>query len=241
MIEIIPAIDIIDGKCVRLFQGDYSQKKIYDTDPLEIAQTFEAAGIKRLHIVDLDGARGKHVFNFNVLETIAKNTNLIIDFGGGIKTNYDIQKVFDCGAKFVTIGSVAVTNKSLFLNWLETYGNDRIILGADVKDHKIAISGWEVYTNISLNNFIEEFVAAGVKHIICSDISRDGTLKGTSIELYKEIVNEFKQINFVASGGFANIEEIKVLDDIGVHGIIIGKAFYEGLITLEQLQQFTKN
>ena len=239
MIDIIPAIDIIDGKCVRLYQGDYNQKKIYDSDPLDIAKAYKEIGIKRLHIVDLDGARGKHKINFETLELIASNTNLIIDFGGGIRTDYDIQKVFDCGAKFVTIGSVAVTNKSLFETWLKKYGPERIILGADVKDHKIAISGWEIYTNITLNNFVEEYMASGVKNIICSDISRDGTLKGTSIELYKSIVSDFKDINFVASGGFADISEIHTLNEIGVHGVIIGKAIYEEKITLEQLKQLT--
>lgn len=239
MIEIIPAIDIIDGKCVRLYQGDYNQKKVYDTNPLDIAKAYEDIGIKRLHIVDLDGARGKHKINFETLELIASNTSLIIDFGGGIRTDYDIQKVFDFGAHFVTIGSIAVTNKSQFEIWLKKYGNDRIILSADVKDNKIAISGWEVYTNITLNYFIEEYIESGVKNIICSDISRDGTLKGTSVELYKSIVNDFKEINFTASGGFADISEIHILNKIGVHGVIIGKAIYEQKITLEQLKQLT--
>lgn len=241
MIEIIPAIDIIDGKCVRLYQGDYNQKKIYDANPLDIAKSYEEIGIKRLHVVDLDGARGKHKINFETLELIASNTSLVIDFGGGIRTDYDIQKVFDYGAAFVTIGSIAVTNKSLFETWIKKYGNERIILSADVKDNKIAISGWEVYTNITLNYFIEEYIASGVKNIICSDISKDGTLKGASVELYKSIVNHFKEINFTASGGIANISEINILNEIGVHGVIIGKAIYEHKITLEQLKQLTSN
>jgi phosphoribosylformimino-5-aminoimidazole carboxamide ribotide isomerase len=236
MIEIIPAIDIIDGKCVRLYQGDYNQKKVYDTDPVDIAKAYETHGIKRLHIVDLDGARGKHKINYHTLEAIAKNTNLVIDFGGGIRTDYDIEKVFEHGADFVNIGSVAVTNKSLFIKWLEKYGNEKIILGADVKDNKIAISGWEVDTNISLTNFIAEYSAAGIKYIICSDIRKDGTLTGTSIELYREIIKEHKDIKLIASGGLKDISEIKLLEDAGLYGVIIGKAIYEGKITLKELK-----
>lgn len=241
MVEIIPAIDIIDGKCVRLYQGDYNQKKVYDTEPLGIAKAYEAHGIRRLHIVDLDGARGKHKINYDTLESIAANTNLSIDFGGGIRTDYDIEKVFSYGADFVTIGSVAVTNKSLFEKWLDKYGNERIILGADVNDERIAISGWEVNTNISLSDFIAEYIASGIKYIICSDIKKDGTLSGTSVEMYRDIVKEHKDIKLIASGGLNDISEITLLDKAGVYAVIIGKAIYEGRITLEQLKEFIIN
>jgi phosphoribosylformimino-5-aminoimidazole carboxamide ribotide isomerase len=240
MIEIIPAIDIIGGKCVRLFQGDYNQKKEYDRDPLEIAKEYESHGIKRLHIVDLDGAKSKHVVNHKILERIAFGTHLEIDFGGGIKTDVDIRKVFDHGADLVTIGSVAVTDKRLFKEWLKRYGSDSIILGADVKDEKIAISGWEKETEITLFNFLEEYASLGVQYVLCSDISKDGTFMGTSVDLYKKVMAKFPDINLIASGGFADISEIDVLSDIGTYGVIIGKALLDGKITLKQIRQFIK-
>lgn len=238
MLEIIPAIDIIDGKCVRLYQGDYALKKVYDTDPLEIAKAYEAHGIKRLHIVDLDGARGKHSINYDTLSLISSRTNLVIDFGGGIRTDYDIQKVFDHGAAYVVIGSIAVTNKTLLEKWLAKYGNEKIIVGADVKDGRIAISGWEVYTNVILSNFIAEYIDSGVKYFICSDIRKDGTLTGTSVGLYKDIVEQYPGIKLIASGGLRDISEITLLDNENIYGVIIGKAIYEGKITLQQLEQF---
>jgi len=236
--RIIPAIDIIDGKCVRLTQGDYSQKKIYNEDPLEVALEFEDIGIKRLHLVDLDGAKEGKVINFKVLEKIANKTKLKIDFGGGIKTNEDIHSIFEAGASIATIGSLAVKNKLLFFSWLKKYGPEKILLGADVKNEKIAINGWLETTELSIFDFIKENMDQGIKNIFCTDISKDGLLEGPSIDLYKKIIMEFPKINLIASGGVANLKDLDDLKEIGCSGAIVGKAIYEKRITLTELQKF---
>ncbi len=238
MITIIPAIDIIDGKCVRLSQGNYDQKKVYHEDPLEVAKTFEGAGIKRLHLVDLDGAKAQQVVNANVLEKIASKTNLHVDFGGGIKSTHDLKMVFNYGAKQATIGSLAVTNKEMVIGWLDIFGAEKIILGADVKDLHIAISGWLDVTKIKLIDFIKEYNSLGLDYVLCTDISKDGMLQGTSLDLYEMLIEEFPDLNIIASGGIKDISEIEKLDEMSVYGVIIGKAFYEGFITLEQLKPF---
>lgn len=235
MIEIIPAIDLIDGKCVRLSQGDFSQKKIYRENPLEAAQEFENAGLKRLHIVDLDGAKNGRVTNLKVLETIAENTNLTIDFGGGIKTDEDIQSVFDAGAQMASIGSVAVKNAEKFFAWLEKYGGEKILLGADVKGEKLAINGWQTETEIEIIPFLREYAAKGVTQTFVTDISKDGLLQGSSNELYAKILREIPAVKLIASGGVSKIEDVDELEKIGCSGVIIGKAIYEGRIKLEDL------
>lgn len=238
MIRIIPAIDIIDGKCVRLTQGDYSQKKVYNNDPLEVARMFEDNGIKYLHLVDLDGAKAKHVINQKVLERIATHTNLIIDFGGGIKSDNDLNIVFNCGASQVTIGSVAVTNPELFEKWLKTFGSEKIILGADAKNGKIAVSGWLDVTETDIFDFFRRYYSIGTVYSLCTDISKDGMLQGTAIDLYKELVTEFPKMKIIASGGVTNPHEITELEKYKVDGVIIGKAIYEGKITLKDLKPF---
>ena len=241
MIEIIPAIDIIEGKCVRLQQGEYSTQIIYDENPLEIAKIFEDAGLKRLHMVDLEGAKAKKVINLKILEKIASETNLVIDFGGGIKTEDDLAKVFSSGASFATIGSIAVKEPSVFRSWLNKYGSDRIILGADEKDYKLAISGWTNLTDVRLFDFIKDNQEAGVKYILCTDISKDGMLKGSSIDLYRKLKEEFPDLNFIASGGITRITEIEELNKLNLYGVIVGKAIYEGMISLEELSRFVLN
>ncbi|MBN8695645.1 MAG: 1-(5-phosphoribosyl)-5-[(5-phosphoribosylamino)methylideneamino]imidazole-4-carboxamide isomerase [Bacteroidetes bacterium] len=238
MIEIIPAIDLIDGKCVRLSQGDYAQKTIYNKNPLEVAQMFEDIGIKRLHLVDLDGAKAGKVINQKVLETIASQTKLTIDFGGGIKTDENIQSVFDAGAHMATIGSIAVKKKELFFAWLKKYGADKIMLGADVKDEKIAVSGWLESTDINILDFMDENIQQGVKNVFCTDISKDGLLQGPSTELYKKIIDRFKNINFIASGGVSCIKDVEELNTIGCNAVIVGKAIYEGKITLNEFKRY---
>jgi len=238
MITIIPAIDLIDGKCVRLSQGDYEQKKVYNENPLEVAKMFEDSGIQRLHLVDLDGAKAKHVVNARVLDQIATKTNLKIDFGGGIKTNDDLKLVFNCGAIQATVGSVAITNKDLFFSWLQQYGSEKLILGADVKDRKIAVSGWLDVTEVKLNNFLEEYKTKGVSYVLCTDISKDGMLQGTAMDLYKELNEVFPTLKVIASGGITNISEVEELNNMGVYGVIIGKAIYEGRIQLKDLKNF---
>lgn len=235
--EIIPAIDIIDGKCIRLTQGDYAQKKIYNESPLEIALQFESIGIKRLHLVDLDGARQGKLINYPVLEKLASKTKLKIDYSGGISTNEAIEQVFSCGASIASIGSVAIKNKELFFSWIQKYGADQIILGADVKNEKIAINGWLQTTDILLLDFIKENTDKGVKTIFCTDISKDGLLQGPSIELYKKIKNKFPKLNLIGSGGVSNKEDVFLLKEIGCSGIIIGKAIYEGTISMDELKQ----
>ncbi len=236
--EIIPAIDLIDGKCVRLTQGDYTQKTIYNENPLEVAKEFEDIGIKRLHLVDLDGAKKGQVVNLAVLEKIAANTKLTIDFGGGIKTDESIKSVFDAGATLATIGSIAVKNKDLFFTWVKKYGADKILLGADVKDEKIAIGGWLETTNISIVDFIKENTVQGINTIFCTDIAKDGLLQGPSLDLYKKIIAEFPKLNLIASGGVTNIDDLKQLKEAGCSGAIVGKAIYEGRITMNDLKSF---
>jgi phosphoribosylformimino-5-aminoimidazole carboxamide ribotide isomerase len=239
MLTIIPAIDIIDGKCVRLSKGDYSQKKVYNEDPLEVAKSFEDNGLNRLHLVDLDGAKEQHVVNWKVLEIIAGRTTLTIDFGGGLKADKDLHIVFNSGASMVTIGSIAVKDRDLFCTWLDRYGYEKIILGADVKERKIAVSGWLETSEIEISTFLDDYMKRGVKHVICTDISKDGMLEGTSLELYKELVAEFKHLSLIASGGITSIDELHKLEEIGMAGAIIGKAIYEGNITLPELKRFT--
>jgi phosphoribosylformimino-5-aminoimidazole carboxamide ribotide isomerase len=236
--DIIPAIDLIDGKCVRLSQGDYAQKIIYNEQPLEVAKMFEEIGIKRLHLVDLDGAKKGAVVNQKVLETIASKTNLTIDFGGGIKTDESIQSVFDAGAHMATLGSIAVKNKSLFFSWIKKYGANKIMLGADVKDEKIAVGGWLESTDISIIDFIQENLSNGIENIFCTDISKDGLLQGPGIDLYKKIINHFTSIQLIASGGVSSINDLNELKAIGCSGVIVGKAIYERRITIKELKSF---
>lgn len=234
--QIIPAIDIIDGKCVRLTQGDYAKKKIYNENPLEVALQFENIGIKRLHLVDLDGAKARKIINHKTLENIASKTKLIIDFGGGIKNDEDIEQVFNYGADIATVGSVAVKNKPLFFSWIKKYGAEKILLGADVKDEKIAIHGWLENTEIPIFDFIKENYDNGIKNIFCTDISKDGLLQGSAIDLYKNIITKFLQINLIASGGISNLQDLEDLKKIGCKGAIIGKAIYENKISLRDLE-----
>jgi len=236
--EIIPAIDIIDGKCVRLSQGDYSKKTIYNENPLEVAKQFEGMGISRLHLVDLDGAKKGEVVNFRVLDKIANNTQLVIDFGGGIKTNMSIQSVFNAGANMATIGSVAVKEPGLFFSWINTYGSNKILLGADVKEENIAISGWLEETKINIIDFLQMNIKNGLTQTFCTDVSKDGMLEGPSIELYKKIIQKFPDLIFIASGGVSNIKDVAELEKIGCSGVIIGKAIYEGKISLEEIKKF---
>ncbi len=236
--EIIPAIDIIDGKCVRLTQGDYDRKKIYNEDPLEVAQAFADHGARRLHLVDLDGARAKRIVNYRVLERLAARTDLLIDFGGGLKSDEDVRIAFESGARMVTGGTIAVKSPELFLGWLERYGADRIILGADVRDRRVAISGWTEETDEELLEFLERYQQQGVTQVICTDISRDGLLQGSAVELYREIREKLPELRLVASGGVSTLEELEELSRSGCHGAIIGKALYEGHISLNDLRSY---
>jgi phosphoribosylformimino-5-aminoimidazole carboxamide ribotide isomerase len=234
-IEIIPAIDILHGKCVRLTQGDYSTRKIYNENPLEVARQFEDAGLKRLHLVDLDGAKNGRVKNWGVLETIAAKTSLIIDFGGGIGDADDLRIVFNSGAAWATVGSLAVKNEKVFLEWLLKYGADKFLLGADVRNEKISITGWTVDTEISIYDFIDKYISAGIKQIFCTDIHMDGSMKGPSWDLYKKILTRFPDLHFIASGGVRSMDDIFGLEENGCKGVIIGKAIYEGMVTLKDL------
>lgn len=234
--EIVPAIDIIDGKCVRLTHGDYAQKKIYNEHPLEVARQFEDAGMQRLHLVDLDGAKEGKVKNWKVLETIAGKTSMVIDFGGGIKAEKDVQIVFDSGAALATIGSMAVKEKETFLQWLQKFGADKFLLGADVKGEKLTISGWTEQTEIWIYDFIEDYIQQGIKQIFCTDVAKDGALEGPSNELYKSIIQKFPDLHFIASGGVSSIDDVYALQDIGCKGVIIGKAIYEGRIKISDLK-----
>lgn len=235
--EIIPAIDIIEGKCVRLTHGDYSQKKIYNEHPLEVARQFEDAGLRRLHLVDLDGAKAGAVKNWKVLETIAGKTSMIVDFGGGIKSEKDVQIVFDSGAALATVGSMAVKEKETFVQWLQKWGAEKFLLGADVKGEKLTISGWLEQTEIWIYDFIEDYLQKGVKQIFCTDVAKDGALEGPSTELYKSIIKKFPDLHFIASGGVSSIDDVYQLQDIGCRGVIIGKAIYEGRIALTDLKK----
>ncbi|MFT6320728.1 MAG: phosphoribosylformimino-5-aminoimidazole carboxamide ribotide isomerase [Granulosicoccus sp.] len=234
--KIIPAIDIIDGKCVRLTQGDYAQKKVYNENPLEVAKEFEAAGITNLHLVDLDGAKASQIINYKVLEKIASQTNLKIDFGGGLKSNEDLKIAFDSGANQITGGTIAVKNPELFLSWLQKYGSEKIILGADIKNGKIATNGWQEESDIELLDFLEIYLEGGIEYVICTDISKDGLLQGSAVDLYAKIKNEFPKIKLIASGGVVSIEELEKLKELEMHGAIVGKAIYEGKIKLEDLR-----
>lgn len=253
--RIIPAIDIIEGKCVRLSKGDYSTKKIYNENPLEIAQQFEAHGIEYLHLVDLDGAKSKHIVNHKVLEKISTKTNLKIDFGGGLKTSEDLRIAFECGANQITGGSIAVRDKDTFKAWLAKYGPDKIILGADALNEKVAVSGWQEATGEELLPFITSYLRLGIRYVICTDISKDGMLQGPSIDLYRKIINETASnetvvgvsgvedrkvpgIQLIASGGISDFDELPQLHQIGCNGVIIGKAIYENKISLKQLQDY---
>ncbi len=234
-IEIIPAIDIMHGKCVRLTQGDYASQKMYSEHPLEVARAFEDAGLKRLHLVDLDGAKEGRVKNWNVLESIAGKTSLVIDFGGGIGSSKDLQIVFDSGARYATVGSIAVKNEKLFGEWLLGFGAEKFLLGADVRDEKISINGWTVNTEIRIYEFIEKYLQQGIQQIFCTDIHLDGAMKGPSLVLYKKILERFPKLHFIASGGIRSLDDIYALEDIGCKGAIVGKAIYEGMITLKDL------
>ena len=242
MIELIPAIDIIDGKCVRLSQGDYNSKKTYNENPLEVAKSFEDHGIKRLHLVDLDGAKAQHIVNYKVLENIANNTNLVIDFGGGLKTDEDLRIAFESGTSMVTGGSIAVKNPTVFESWIKKYGADKIILGADAKDKKIAVTGWLESTDCELIDFLGNYINKGVNKVICTDIAKDGMLQGPSTALYKEILESYPSLWLIASGGVSCMEDIIKLDEAGVPAVIFGKAIYEGKISLKELEMWrTKN
>lgn len=238
--QLIPAIDIISGKCVRLTEGDYDRKTVYHEDPLEVAKQFEAAGLTRLHLVDLDGAKAGRVTNADVLRRICAHTSLTVDFGGGIKTAEDLITVLDAGAAYVTIGSLAVKNESLFSEWINTYGADRFLLGADVKGEQIAINGWLETTEYDVYAFISRYEQKGIRQVFCTDISKDGKLEGPSLELYRKIIQRFPSLHFIASGGVSTMADLEVLRDIGCSGAIIGKAIYEHRITLEELSHFTQ-
>ena len=239
--RIIPAIDIIDGKCVRLSKGDYSTKKIYSENPLEVAKQFEAHGIKYLHLVDLDGAKSKHIVNHKILEEIASNTTLKVDFGGGLKTSNDLRIAFECGANQVTGGSIAVKSPETFNDWLQTFGSEKIILGADAIDQKVAISGWMEDSALELIPFVQKYLEAGISYVICTDISKDGMLQGPSFDLYQQIIAETKIVKLIASGGISTFEELPKLAEIGCEGVIIGKAIYENRISLKQLENYILN
>lgn len=234
---IIPAIDIIDGKCVRLTQGDYAQKTIYNENPLEVAKEFERNGIERLHLVDLDGAKSQHIVNYPVLQQVTANTKLKVDFGGGIKSDEDIQLAFDSGAHQITAGSIAVKNQELVMRWLQTYGAEKIILGADVKGEQIAINGWQENSGIDLFGFLEIYIAQGIQYVICTDVSKDGMLQGPAFDLYFKILDRFPNLKLIASGGVSSIEELALLETMGCYGAIVGKAIYEGKIDLNKLKK----
>ena len=235
-IELIPAIDIIDGKCVRLTKGDYGQKKVYNDDPVAQAKEFEKLGMKRLHVVDLDGAKAKHVVNVDVLRGITAATGLKVDFGGGIKSDDDIEKAFAAGASLVTIGSIAVSQPDTFMRWLDRYGADKVILGADVRNGLVSINGWKEDTSEKLLPFLARYVKAGVKNVLCTEISRDGTFSGPSTDLYREVMEAFPGIHLIASGGVGRNEDIIELDEAGIPAVVFGKAWYEGKINLEELK-----
>ena len=236
--HIIPAIDIIEGKAVRLTQGDYRQKKEYNARPLEVAQQFEDAGLTRLHLVDLDGAKEKRIINWKVLELIASKTSLHVDFGGGVQSDEDLQIVFECGAKQVTGGSVAVKQPDVLERWLSRHGADKIILGADAKNEKIAVSGWEEGTDVWIYDFVEKWVEKGIQYVISTDVAKDGLLQGPSFDLYRNLQDRFPDLSIIASGGVSNMDDIEMLADMDLFGVIVGIAVYEGRVTLKELQQF---
>ena len=240
MIQLIPAIDIIDGKCVRLSQGDYAKKTVYNENPLEVAKMFQDSGITRLHLVDLDGAKAQHIVNHKVLYAIATHTNLVIDFGGGLKTDEDLNIAFENGASMLTGGSIAVKNPTVFESWIQKFGNEKIILGADVHDKKIAVSGWVESTEYDLFPFLESYTTKGINKVICTDIAKDGMLQGTSVDLYKEIIMQFPEIFLIASGGVSAMSDIYALDEAGIPAVIFGKAIYEGKISLQEIARYNQ-
>ncbi|TDI72445.1 MAG: 1-(5-phosphoribosyl)-5-[(5-phosphoribosylamino)methylideneamino]imidazole-4-carboxamide isomerase [Bacteroidetes bacterium] len=236
--DIIPAIDIIDGKCVRLSKGDFKRKTVYRDSPMEMARELQDAGIKRLHLVDLDGAKAKKVINLKVLRDISRKTNLEVDFGGGVQSREDLLKVFEAGAKQVTGGSIAVNNTDLFEGWLNEFGSEKIILGADVANGKIAISGWQEQSNWAIEDFLDYYLRKGVRQVICTDVSKDGLLQGPAVGLYKKLVKAYPQLSIIASGGVGVLQDLIDLKSTGVAGAIVGKAIYEGRITLKELSEF---
>ncbi len=236
--EIIPAIDLIDGKCVRLTQGDYQQKKEYSSNPLEVAQRFADHGIRRLHLVDLDGAKQRTVVNLHVLEQIATHTSLAVDFGGGVQSDEDLERVFEAGAQQVTGGSIAVRQPEVFMRWLDQYGADKIILGADARDRRVAISGWQEKSALDVIDFIHDYAHQGVRHVICTDVAKDGLLQGPSFALYDDICAQVPLVHLIASGGITTVNDLRQLKANGLHGTIIGKALYEGTLTLPDLAEF---
>ena len=238
MIELIPAIDIIDGKCVRLTKGDYNNKKIYNENPVTVAKDFEKQGFRRLHIVDLDGAKSNHIVNVDILKRITSETNLIVDFGGGIKTNNDIELAFQNGASMVTIGSIAVTQPELFVSWIDKYGPERIILGADVRNGKISINGWKEDSTEELLPFLKYYIDKGINKVLCTDITKDGMLQGTAIELYKSVMREYPSLQLIASGGVSCLSDIIELENNGIPAVVFGKAIYEGKINLNELWEW---
>ena len=238
MIELIPAIDIIDGKCVRLTKGDYNNKKIYNENPITVAQEFEKQGFRRLHIVDLDGAKSNHIVNVDILKRITSETNLIVDFGGGIKTDNDIELAFQNGASMVTISSIAVTQPELFVSWIDKYGPERIILGADVRNGKISINGWKEDSTEELLPFLKYYIDKGINKVLCTDISKDGMLQGTAIELYKSVMREYPSLQLIASGGVSCLSDIIELENNGIPAVVFGKAIYEGKINLNELWEW---
>ncbi|SRR5574344_124390 len=235
MIELIPAIDIIEGKCVRLTKGDYAQKKIYNDNPVEVAREFEKMGFRRLHVVDLDGAKAKHIVNDATLKAITDATNLIVDFGGGIKTEEDIEKAFSAGAAMVTVGSIAVTKPELFISWLQRFGAEKMILGADVRNGKISINGWKEDSEEQLLPFLKYYIDRGVRNVLCTEISKDGTLQGPATELYKDVMRAYPGLHLIASGGVSSNEDIETLDKEGIPSVVFGKAFYEGRIDIKKI------
>ena len=235
MIELIPAIDVIDGKCVRLTKGDYDTKKIYNEDPVSVAKEFEAHGIRRLHVVDLDGARSKHIVNDKVLQRIARETNLVIDFGGGIKTDEDVARAFEAGAHMITIGSIAVTDPERSMEWLHKYGPEHIVLGADVRNGRVSINGWKEDSQEELIPFLDRYLSEGMRNVLCTDISKDGMLQGPAIALYREVMEHYPDCHLIASGGVSSMDDIRALEAAGIPAVVFGKAIYEGKIKLEEL------
>jgi len=238
--EIIPAIDILNGKCVRLTKGDYNACKTYSDNPLDMALRFQDAGIRRLHLVDLDGAKSKHIVNYPTLEAIAGHTDLTVDFGGGIKSTQDLETALGCGASMVTVGSIAVTGPDLVSRWIEDFGQEHIILGADARDGKISVNGWKEDSTLMLSDFIRDYIQKGITQVLCTDINRDGMLQGPAIELYKALLKEFPGIQLIASGGVSSVQDLIDLKNAGLPAAIVGKAYYEGRITLEQLSQLSQ-
>ncbi|EJW90403.1 1-(5-phosphoribosyl)-5-[(5-phosphoribosylamino) methylideneamino] imidazole-4-carboxamide isomerase [gut metagenome] len=236
MIELIPAIDLIGGKCVRLSQGDYDSRKVYRDDPLEVARELEDVGIRRLHVVDLDGAASHHIVNYRTLERLASHTSLVIDFGGGVKSDDDLRIAFECGAQMVTGGSIAVRQPEVFCRWLQQYGGKKIILGADVKDRRIAVNGWKEESRCELFDFLDTYLSHGVRQVICTDIACDGMLQGPSLALYQEMLLRYPELYLIASGGVSSMDDVYALQEAGVPAVIFGKALYEGHITLKELE-----